>query len=440
MVSREELENLGKRILAASKAELYLSMRFMGSALDAFSYVMDLSTQSCGTDGSFLRYHPHYLFRLYGDSPADVNRLYLHMLLHCLFGHVFSAERFANPELYDLSADIMTEYVLDGMDYPAIIRRASDFRERWYAKLQEGAGMLTAEKIYCFLEENPPEWTEFERLQREFTRDDHGFWYRLEDQKDSKEKRPETPLMQPPQRSEEEWKKQADRVRVEMEACGKDASKEQGSLFRLLSFRLRRRRSYRSFLRRFACMQEEMKSDLDSFDYAYYQYGMDLYGNMPLIEENEYRSSRKIRTLVIAIDTSASCQASLVQRFLNETAGLLAEQESFFRRAEILIVECDEHVQEEILLHGPEELKKYAEGFVLRGGYGTDFRPVFRRVEALRKQGRLRNLKGMMYFTDGLGTYPEDPPPWETAFVLFQDGADEPPVPDWAYRLYLEGE
>ena len=144
---------------------------------------------------------------------------------------------------------------------------------------------------------------------------------------------------------------------------------------------------------------------------------------------------------MIAIDTSASCQDSLVQRFLNETADILMRQESFFRRSEILIIECDDQIQEEIFLSGPEELKKYAGGFSIRGGFGTDFRPVFRRVSELEKQGRIRNLKGMMYFTDGYGTFPERPYPWETAFVLFSDEDSESEgIPDWAYTLYLNGD
>ena len=85
-------------------------------------------------------------------------------------------------------------------------------------------------------------------------------------------------------------------------------------------------------------------------------------------------------------------------------------------------------------------MKRYADGFQIRGGFGTDFRPVFRRVGELLKEGRLINLKGMMYFTDGFGLYPESPPSWETAFVLYrEDPRSEPKVPEWAYTLYLDG-
>ena len=114
-------------------------------------------------------------------------------------------------------------------------------------------------------------------------------------------------------------------------------------------------------------------------------------------------------------------------------------QESFFKRADILILECDDRVQEEIFLKSPDELKKYAKGFNVRGGFGTDFRPAFRRIEELRRIGKLPNLKGMMYFTDGFGTFPKAKPDWDTAIVLFKDESeDELKLPDWAYKLYLD--
>lgn len=470
MSQKQKLEDLGNRILNASRTELYLSMRFMGSALDSLKYTLDLSTRTVGTDAVSIRFNPEFLMRLYLNHPRYLNRLYVHMLLHCIFRHMFASSAHEDGELFDLCADICTESVLDTMEYSAVLRTHSDFRDCWYEKLKDEVRILTAERLYVYFTENPPEYEEYCRLKDEFTKDDHSFWSRMNDEDDGgddgsdpqqpppegqESSDPETDgdlqnddrppdsvkTSRLPKELEDKWKKNADRIKAEMEAIGSEASDEYGSLLRTLRFVQKRRKSFKSFLRRFSTLHEEMRTDPDSFDYGFYQYGMELYGNIPLIEENEYRESKKIRSLVIAIDTSASCQDSLVQRFLNETADILMRQESFFRRSEILIIECDDQIQEEIFLSGPEELKKYAGGFSIRGGFGTDFRPVFRRVSELEKQGRIRNLKGMMYFTDGYGTFPERPYPWETAFVLFSDEDSESEgIPDWAYTLYLNGD
>ncbi len=470
MSYKQQLEQLGNKILNASRTELFLSMRFMGGALDSLGYTIDLTTRTVGTDAIYIRFNPEFLMQLYLAKPVMLNRLYVHMLLHCIFRHMFGYELYEDRDLYDLCADITVEALIDGMEYKAVETTHSDFRSSWYDRLNSEVKVLTAERLYKYFSEKPPEYDEYMKLKSEFTKDDHSFWSRLEDEKQDDGNNPQNqppgqspqdPDAKPPENDdgkdggkeppkahnvarlpkelEEEWKKRADRMKVEMEASGHEASDETGSLLRMLKFIQKRRRSYRDFLKRFASLHEETRIDPDSFDYGFYQYGMELYGNIPLVEENEYRESRKIRTLVIAIDTSASCQDKLVQRFLNETADILARQESFFRRADILILECDDRVQEEIFLKSPDELKHFAEGFKVRGGFGTDFRPAFRRIEELKRVGKLKNLRGMMYFTDGFGAFPEKKVPWDTAIVLFGDEAEEPEkLPDWAYKLYLD--
>lgn len=51
-----------------------------------------------------------------------------------------------------------------------------------------------------------------------------------------------------------------------------------------------------------------MQVDMDSFDPIYYHFGMETYGNMPLIEPLETKEMKKIEDFVIVIDTSMSCK------------------------------------------------------------------------------------------------------------------------------------
>ena len=74
----------------------------------------------------------------------------------------------------------------------------------------------------------------------------------------------------------------------------------------------------------------------------------------------------------------------------------------------------------------------------IRGLGGTDFRPVFQYVEQLRKQKEFTNLKGLIYFTDGYGEFPEKKPDYETAFVFVDDEYNNPDVPPWAIKLVLQ--
>ncbi len=73
----------------------------------------------------------------------------------------------------------------------------------------------------------------------------------------------------------------------------------------------------------------------------------------------------------------------------------------------------------------------------LAGRHG--FRPAFSYVNDLLEQGELKELAGLLYFTDGKGRYPAKRPDYRTAFLFLED-YDEAAVPPWAMRLLLEKE
>ena len=75
--------------------------------------------------------------------------------------------------------------------------------------------------------------------------------------------------------------------------------------------------------------------------------------------------------------------------------------------------------------------------FVARGFGGTDFRPVFKYVDDLIAARELTNLKGMIYLTDGIGKYPEEPPDYECAFVFVNDDGAARKVPPWAMKVLM---
>ncbi len=471
---REQLEETGKRVLGASRTELYIDMRFFGSALNSLGYEMDLSTTTVGTDAVNIRFNPSHVLRLFVEEPGKLNRTYLHMLLHCIFMHMYTSANYSDERLFDICADIVVESILDGMDYQCIYRVSSDYRDRWYELLEKEVKVLTVEKLYrYFSEEHELDIFEIEKLEREFALDDHGFWSRLTDQpdqnndpdkKDNQDDKEMPPLdedFQNPMGDESEdtkkktkyinprrlqqikdakknWDKEGKRIQTEIETIGKEHSDRLGKLTWLLKVQHTTRTDYREFLKRFKVLREEGGVDLDSFDYGMYSFGLDHYGNMPLIEENEFREVKKIQELVIAIDTSASCKDSLVQRFLNETAAMLLDGDNFFQKIKICVIQCDNQIQRTDFIENTDEMNKYSSEIHVEGGYGTDFRPVFEYVEELKSQSKFENLKGLIYFTDGYGEYPDKPTTYDTAFIFAQDeDYDDEKVPDWALRLYI---
>ena len=449
MSRKEELINIGNKIWSAVKTELLVSMKFLAPALAMLGDRLELSTRTVGTDAIDILYNPDYILRTYVEEPNKLNRTYFHMLLHCMFRHMYRPPQCESIEVWNLACDIAVEHILDSMDYQCIYRISSDLRDRWYERLEKDVNVLTAERLYNYLK-NEVTWEderEFEKLEIEFLLDDHSIWERLEDDKkdDDNSEKPDIDLdmrmrlrRANKKELEEAWKNVAKRVKDDVASLGDDKSSETGSLSFYLKAESSDKTYYTDFLNQIAVIREELRVDPDSFDYGLYNYGLELYGNMPLFEENEYSENHKVDELVIAIDTSASCSESLVQTFLNETAGILRRSENFFREIHVHIIECDNRLQNDILIKHPEEMEEYAKNFKISGEYGTDFRPVFEYVDEIRQRGELRNLRGLMYFTDGFGDYPTIPTEYDTAFVYPSDvQTDTDHMPDWAIALYI---
>ncbi len=177
------LNDLGSRILNQSRYELSLSMRHLARALDRLPYEMDFNTQRMGTEGERIHFHPEFIFQLFMESPQKLNRLYMHSLLHCLFRHMFKNED-KKEELWNMACDIHVEYVLDSLDVDLLKRPAGEYRENTFQRLEEKIKTLSAERIYQYLEEADLDYDAWERLEREFYKDDHVFW-KVIDRKDA---------------------------------------------------------------------------------------------------------------------------------------------------------------------------------------------------------------------------------------------------------------
>ncbi|MGN0039151.1 MAG: VWA-like domain-containing protein [Coriobacteriales bacterium] len=238
-----------------------------------------------------------------------------------------------------------------------------------------------------------------------------------------------------------DWEDLAKQIEMDIQTFSQEWGDEAGSLIASLRIANRKKYDYTTFLRQFMQSNELMKVNQDEFDYIYYTFGMDMYGNMPFIEPLEYKEEHKMRDLAIVIDTSESVSGPLVRRFLEHTFCILKEFDSFTEHVNVWIIQCDSRVQAAQHISRLEEVDALMENFHIRGFGGTDFRPAFAYVRGLRETGALRDLKGLIYFTDGLGAFPEKAPDYDAAFVFMDDGSSIlPPVPPWAIKVVIDEE
>lgn len=242
------------------------------------------------------------------------------------------------------------------------------------------------------------------------------------------------------EQSRERWRQVAKSINVDLHTLSKERGGQLGDLTSELEIRTHRPQDYREFLRKFAVMQESMHVSDDEFDYVFYTYGLELYRNVPLIEPLEYRDEKRIREFVLVIDTSGSVAGETVQRFVDTTYDVLTAGSTFSDRVNIHIIQADAGVESDTKIETSEDLRKWASHIKIKGFGGTDFRPAFSYVDKLVAEGEFTNLSGLIYFTDGFGTYPKRMPHYKSAFVFYDDSFRQESVPPWAIQLVLPPE
>ena len=169
------------------------------------------------------------------------------------------------------------------------------------------------------------------------------------------------------------WEQVSNQIQMDLETFSKEQGYKAGNMMQNLRSVNREKYDYTSFLKKFAVLGEAMKVNEDEFDYIYYTYGLEHYDNMPLIEPLEYKEVKRIKEFVIAIDTSGSVVGEEVQMFLQKTFNILMQEDSYFARVNIHIIQCDAEIQEDIVIKNRDEFKAYLKTMKIRGLGGTDF-------------------------------------------------------------------
>ena len=436
---------LASEIMSYVRDQLVVAMPFFNRAIlkmpVTFYEQMDAGdgtelSGGFGTDGTAVYCSPELVLSEFRQQKERLPRIYLHLMFHCLYSHPFQYENL-NREYWDFAADAAVEHTILELRHRECELPDDEQRRLACARIRAITGSLTAEGIYHFLYLHPEQAGDVMRDADLFFMDLHGFW--IPDQALRRRRYDKNPHPGVNKVSQE-WKKLGQSVKLDLQVFEKNQGLAPGSLSENLREVVRDKYDYSEFLRKFAVTHEEMHINDEEFDYIYYNYGLELYGNLPLIEPLEYRETKKIRDFVIAIDTSGSCQGRTVRNFLSRTYSILKSTESFFCEVNIHIIQCDAKVQEDVCIHSDEEFEAYMRDMKIRGFGGTDFRPVFARVDQMIRDRELTDLKGLIYFTDGMGTFPEQMPAYRTAFVFVEDPARIPKLPAWAIRLVLRDE
>ncbi len=114
--------------------------------------------------------------------------------------------------------------------------------------------------------------------------------------------------------------------------------------------------------------------------------------------------SSDLLRIVVAIDTSGSVDEHLLSEFLGEINAIIQSYPNY----EIDVITADAKVQSHKVFLPGETLD-----YELSGGGGTDFRPVFEYIDQYLNYPTL-----LLYFTDGMGTFPENEPSYDLLWIM----------------------
>lgn len=359
-----------------TREQLSVKYPFLRSFLWYFTFRTSTETTTAGTDGSVIYFSHDFLLHTFRETPHQLEHFLLHTVGHCLLLHTIQ-EQTEDSATRKKNSDSAVE---------------AFFKEPYPA----------------------PFW------------DDHHFWNTAVNQDF------------------------LSRIALTLSSLtgvsgtgsygNGSKGNSSGELSEELTIRNTGTYDFTHFLRQFARQGEEIKTDIESFDYIPYLYGLEHYGNIPLIEHLEYQEVNRLEELVIAIDTSGSCSLDIVRKFMEETYSILSNHENFFRKMNVYVIQCDSFIQDMAHITSEQDWQDYLKNLTIHGRGGTDFRPVFEYVEELRAKKELKDLKGLLYFTDGDGIYPEIPTDYKTAFVFYKEKEQHQKVPAWAACLTLDTE
>ena len=109
-------------------------------------------------------------------------------------------------------------------------------------------------------------------------------------------------------------------------------------------------------------------------------------------------------SLIVAIDTSGSIQEEILGAFVEEFKTIMQN----FPAVNIELLIADAKIQGHYSFKNAQDID-----FVLKGGGGTDYRPVFDYIDANFPMSSM-----LLYFTDGDGIFPRIPPSYEVLWAL----------------------
>ncbi len=387
------MDNETDNKLAAARTRLILDKPFLGAlALRLPMVAADPKwCQTAYTDARKFYYNPAFIDALTVEQTQFV---LANQALHCALSH-FARRQHRNRYRWDIACDHAVNPLLvkEGLVPPPGTLVLESF---------EG---MTAEEIYPYIDENESDEPEEEPQHEGGESEGEGEGGGGKGEGEAEGAPRPRPLTQAEEESlSEQWQQRLAGAAQQAQQAGKLG----GLLGRMIGELMQPKLPWRLLLARY--MTQHARDD-----YSYMR---------PSRREGEVilPSLRSAQAdLVVVLDTSGSISEQEIGEFMSEVNAIKGQL-----RARITLHACDTALAEE----GPwlfEPWEEFRLPGKVKGGGGTDFRPVF---EWVARQNRAPDL--LLYFTDAEGEFPKREPDFPVLWLVKGKAA----VP-WGQRIQL---
>ena len=378
-----------KRVIRA-RVQLLLKNPFFGYLASYLELREHESEYPTGTDGICLYYFPEKIDRL---EDEEIEGVFAHEVMHLALGHIWRRGS-RKKKVWNMAADYAINAILkDEFRLPEGILYEKEFENK------------SAEQIYN------------ELLNEEDllggagdTVDDHDVWGNTEegggDSVNQPAGRPGEALDKSAEVSKEALDKptEANEASEDVELWKQRAieaaavAKHQG-MFPLGIARVVGELAYPSLNWRQLLHQYIKQRSSDDYDW--------MRPDKRLLQYGVYYPSSKSELLkiAVAVDTSGSVSDKQLDEFLAEIRNILQSFSSF----QVRLLACDAAVHADMVAVHDSDFEPFLK--CLSGGGGTDFRPVFSKIDDDPPEV-------LVYLTDGDGKYPDSNQPFDVIWVM----------------------
>ncbi len=411
--------------LSAARTRLILEKPFLGALVLRLPMIAADKgwCPTTATDARAFYYNPEYIE---GMNLAQTQFILAHEALHCALSH-FVRRQHRNKHRWDVACDLAVNPLLIG-------EGLTPSPDALYLEQFQG---MTAEEIYPCLDEHPDAQTPDQHLYDEETseggtrgsgnrgdgRQQAGGRGGQDDSKKDQQGKgqgersePEGQgqglAKKPPLLTHEEGEQLAVTWRQRMAGAAQQAmqvGKMGGALARMIDHLLQPQLPWRMLLARY--MNATARDDYN-WSRPSRREGSFI---LPSLRSHEL-------DVVVALDISGSIGDEEMREFVSEVNAIKGQA-----RARVTLVACDAQLAE----GGPwvyEPWEPFQLPKEMRGGGGTDFRPVFDLVD----QRQVMRPDLLVFFTDADGRFPEREPDYPVVWLV----KGKAPVP-WGQRIQL---